>query len=453
MLHSRPKLETWIERRFAKYPQKAKAHLGVSRHDKSTRAMKMPSPQPRSIHIVFAGGVTHGHLNPGLAVAAQLRAQCPDARITFLGPGALRERTSVAQAGFDYVPIRCPPAPRRIWHAPAFAARLWSGRRAAATFLAQHPADVVVGLGGYASVPTALAAIGRRAPLLLLEQNVVWGRANRWLASWSTGICCPPGSGANAAKFMRDGCQSLATGTPVRLGFLDHRARVDRSNANDSAVRAARQDLLIMGGTSGARALNRAVPLALAMLRPSLAGWRIVHQTGPLDVAATLDAYGAAGIEADVTPHIAGMSAQLAQTGLAICRAGGSTLAELAVMRVPAVLVPLPTATDDHQRHNALAWQAAGAARTIDSRHMNESALAEQLANTLSGLLTDGTIRQAMREAMGRIARPRAAAEVAEIVLKIARQDVRLLFAGETPGEVKPPDCPDFLPWIDTRAA
>ena len=147
------------------------------------------SASDRAPHVVFTGGGTGGHLFPALAVAERLRGEMPRARITFVGSGKPFERRHVAAAGFAYLALPCRPLPRRAWHAPAFLMQNAASYLAARRILREQHVRVVIGSGGYASVPVARAAKGCGALLVLLEQNVVPGRANRWLARRADAVC------------------------------------------------------------------------------------------------------------------------------------------------------------------------------------------------------------------------------------------------------------------------
>jgi len=366
----------------------------------------MSSHHPRHSleHVVFAGGGTGGHLMPGLAVAEQLHRQWPGARLTFAGDGKLWQRDLVRAADCEYLDLPCHPLPRRLADAVRFARGEMAGYRTARAFLRRHRPEVVVGLGGFASVPMALAAARAGVPLVLLEQNAVPGKATRWLSRWARAVCL---SFPEAADRLPRGCPIHVTGNPVRRAFFAG-SRVagttaDLQGATGSSlsrgatgilpvpclaeaslpgVPAASQpssttspdpgslnQLLVLGGSGGAEALNRAMPEALARLSRagvSLDDWRIVHQSGEEHVDATARRYALAGLSARVVGWIGEMPAAMHCSALAVCRAGGTTLAELAAARLPAVLVPYPHAADDHQRANARALAARHPAVVVD---------------------------------------------------------------------------------------
>ena len=358
----------------------------------------MTTPQP---HIVFAGGGTGGHLFPGLAVATRMRGALSDARVTFVGSGKTFEQQHVRAAGFEYRAMPCHAAPRRPSHLPGFLARNLSGYLAARRFLREEKVAAVVGLGGYASVPVARAAKGCGAKLILLEQNVVPGRATRWLARRADTVCV---AFKQTATRLRCHAPVEVTGTPIRPGFA--------ANTSGDVRR-----LLVLGGSGGAEALNQHVPRALYRIRRELADWEIVHQSGEAAVESTRSLYNKLGLNAMVMPFLRNMARVLSRTDLAVCRAGGSTLAELAAVGVPAVLLPYPYAADDHQRRNAELFHASGGCPLLDQRELS-GRLDESLAEILSDLVCDARRRERIAFTLRQLGRPDAAERVTGVLLR-----------------------------------
>ena len=389
-----------------------------------------------AIHLVFAGGGTAGHLFPGLAVAEQLIATIPRLHISFCGGGKALERQAVRAAGFDYLTLPVQPLPRRARDAIAFVVDNLAGYLAASRILQEQPVAAVVGLGGYASVPMAHAAIRRGVPLILLEQNAIPGKATRWLARRASLVCT---SFHETWAHLRCTCPVRCTGNPVRRGFLtanrlqsrlaEVAATLDRAKkeaatlqkgiATYNSAENRLKQILVLGGSGGARSLNESVPRALYRIRTQLADWQILHQSGDAGLPLAESLYRKFGLPAKVVPFLENMPAALAATDLAICRAGGSTLAELAVARVPAVLIPFPNATDGHQLANARLYATQGGCVTIDERSASGS-LDDQLADILCFLLANDSLLGRMAEAMHHMAAPRAAEHVAELIWSIA---------------------------------
>ena len=378
-----------------------------------------------TVPIVFAGGGTGGHLFPGLAVAQRLAATIPHLRITFCGVGKPFERRAVSHAGFDYMTLPARPLPNRAREAVAFVVENLASYLAASRFLRDEHVAAVVGLGGYASVPMARAASRGRVPLVLLEQNAVPGKATRWLARRAALVCT---AFDETGDLLRCRCPVRATGNPVRSGFLTvaRRERKELMEGQDpsppsppSPIPHPPSQLLVLGGSGGARSLNENVPRALYKIRGQVAGWKIVHQSGEADLEATRTLYAKFDLPATVMPFLGDMPAALAATDLAVCRAGGTTLAELAAMGVPAILLPYPHAADDHQAANARAYAARGGCITIDERDV-PGRLDDQLADMLCFLLANDGLRQRMAAAMCGLGRHRAANDVAELIWSIA---------------------------------
>jgi len=357
----------------------------------------------KTFHIVFAAGGTGGHLFPGLAVAKKLAADRPGVQVTFAGTGKPLERQHVAAAGFDYATLPSRPLPRRAREAVSFIVENVAGYFAAGRLLDEEQVAGVVGLGGYASVPMGRAAARRRLPLVLLEQNVVLGRANRWLSRWASLLCT---SFQPTEQQIHSRCPVRWTGNPIRSFAADDAPPT-------TGGRTAR--LVVLGGSGGARSLNENVPRALYKTRHLLAGWEIVHQSGAADVHSTRDLYRKLGIEAKVEAFWTDLPTLLAGSSLAICRAGGTTLAELAAAATPALLLPYPHAANDHQRKNAELFVAAGAAHLIDQREI-AGRLDDRLAELLGRILPDADGRAIMAHAMRRMARPHAATHVATLI-------------------------------------
>jgi UDP-N-acetylglucosamine--N-acetylmuramyl-(pentapeptide) pyrophosphoryl-undecaprenol N-acetylglucosamine transferase len=348
--------------------------------------------------IVFAAGGTGGHLFPALAVAGELRRRRPGATIVFVGGTRGLETRLVPQAGF---PLRTLPVSGL--KGAKLGGRLFAGAAAAlavsrccAWFLARRP-GLVVGAGGYASGPAVLAGWLLRVPTMLMEQNHFPGATNRWLAPRADAVCVP----SQAAKARLRGI-GLVTGNPVRPEF----------DAIGAPPNAARFSLLVFGGSRGARSINRALTSALPRLAAMTPPPRIVHQTGPDEHDAVARAYAAhPSVEAAVLPFLDDMPRRLAEADLVVCRAGATTLAELAAAGRPAILVPFPFATDDHQRANAEVVRDAGAAVVIDDRELDGPRCAAEIA----ALALDTERRLRMGEASRTLALPHAATKIAGV--------------------------------------
>jgi UDP-N-acetylglucosamine--N-acetylmuramyl-(pentapeptide) pyrophosphoryl-undecaprenol N-acetylglucosamine transferase len=254
----------------------------------------------------------------------------------------------------------------------------------------------VLGIGGYAGGPVTLVAALLGLRTVLLEPNATPGFTNRVLKPFVDHAAC---SYEETRRLF--GARGVVTGNPVRGGF----ARLAPREPREPFV------LLVFGGSQGSRVINDAVVAALPHL-PGAARLRIVHQTGPAHHGAVAAAYHAAGREAEVTPFIDDMERRFAEADLVLCRAGATSCAELTAAGRPSVLVPFARAADDHQRHNAQALQAAGAARMVEEKDLSGPALATAVGEALASPERLVSMGAAAR----RLARPDAAARVADLV-------------------------------------
>ncbi len=363
----------------------------------------------RRRRFLIAGGGTGGHVYPGLAVAEALVALEPDAEVRFAGTRRGLEARLVPAAGWrlHHVPAAGFRGRGLAARAAALASFAAGGAVALGLLMRWRPA-VVLGTGGYVSAAPLLAGRLLGCRTALQEQNAVPGAANRWLGRLADRIYL--GIAEAAAGFAGRDC--VVTGNPVRAAFAD--ARPDGAPAARDPGRPLR--LLVFGGSRGARTLNRAlVGAAPAWRGPD--GPQLLAQTGPDEHAAVAAAYADCPVDrARVVPYIEDMAAALAWADLVVCRAGAMTLAELAASGRPAVLVPFPHATDDHQLRNALAIEGAGAAIVLRDQDCDGSALVA----TVAALGGDPARLIAMARASAALARPRAAREIAADLLRLA---------------------------------
>jgi UDP-N-acetylglucosamine--N-acetylmuramyl-(pentapeptide) pyrophosphoryl-undecaprenol N-acetylglucosamine transferase len=357
------------------------------------------------VRILIAGGGTGGHLYPGIALARELLRRDADARILFVGTAQGIESRVVPREGFRLELIRVVGLKgksradrlRGFLLLPVAAIDAWR-------LISRHAPDVVVGVGGFASGPVLALAALRGYPTMLLEQNALPGITNRLLAPLVRAAAV---NFEEALRyFPRTG---FVAGNPVRPEFF----RAEDKGANDQNAGpydAAR--VLIFGGSQGAHAINVAMVEAASRLAATGVRLAITHQTGERDLDLVRTAYERAGLAARVEAFIFEIDREMKAASLVICRAGATTLAELTAAGRPAILVPLPTATDDHQRKNAEVLGRAGAALVVDERDLT----GERLAGTIAGLVADVERRKRMSEAARKLARPDAAARIADRV-------------------------------------
>ena len=358
------------------------------------------------MRVLIAGGGTGGHLYPGIAVADELRRRDGATAVSFVGTTRGLESRVVPALGYPLDVIRSAGLKGKALGALARGLSLLplSGLDAWRVISRRRP-DVVVGVGGYSSGPVLLLAALRRIPTLLMEQNTAPGFTNRTLARWVDAAAV--GYDETLRYFPRVG---VVTGNPVRREFLD------RGGGDAPPPADGRTRVLIVGGSQGARAVNDAMLAAAPALAAHAATLAITHQTGERDLARVRAGYEAAGCPAVVEPFFHDMHARMTAADLVISRAGASTLAELTILGKPMVLVPLPTAADNHQRKNAATLAGAGAAEVIEERELD----GQRMAATVLGLASDAGRRQRMAIAARALCRPDAAARVVDRLEQLA---------------------------------
>lgn len=362
------------------------------------------------MRLCIAGGGTGGHVFPALATAAAVRARAPEAALLFVGTASGLEARLVPSAGYPFETIRV-----RGLKGKGLAERLTASLLLPWAFeesrriLARFAPDVVLGVGGYVAGPVLLAAALGGTPTVLHEQNAVPGMTNRLLCRVATAVAVS----LEAAAAHLPARRLTVTGNPVRADLFGHPREASRELFG---LARERRTLLVFGGSQGARGLNEAMrggAAALAALRAEL---QVLHATGERDREAVAAAYAAAGIRAVVLPFIDAMGAAYAAADLVICRAGATTVAELAALGKPAILVPFPHAAGDHQRHNAEALAAGGGAVMILERDLTPALLAGRVRE----LIEDPVRLAIMARSAAAAGRPNAAERLADLLFEVA---------------------------------
>ena len=359
------------------------------------------------LRVLIAGGGTGGHLYPGIAVARELLRRHPDARITFAGTARGIEARVIPREGFELDTLRSAGLKatsiaarvRGMLLIPLSGLDAWS-------ILSKRSPRLVIGVGGYSSGPVVAMAVLRGIPTLLLEQNAVPGLTNRLLA---------PVVSAAAVTFESTasyfGRRAIVAGNPVRAEFVSEHVAPGVRDPGPPRV-------LIFGGSQGAHAINVAMVEAAPQLAAHPGGLAITHQTGERDLELVRDGYRRAGIEARVEPFLFAMDREIKSADLVVSRAGATTLAELTVAGRAAVLVPLPTAADDHQRKNAEVLGQAGAVEVVEQKDLTGAALAARIVR----LLDDPARLGRMAAAALTLGKPDAAKVIADRALELVKR-------------------------------
>lgn len=362
-----------------------------------------------SVTVLIAGGGTGGHLFPGLAVARELVRLRPGLRAVFVGTGKALETRVLSGAGFEHLALKV-----RAFRGRGLMDRLRSltalpGAVAAAMgLLSRLRPALVLAVGGYAAFPLGVAAWLRGVPLAVQEQNSVPGLTNRMLSRLAKMVFIS--FEAARERFPRG--RGRLTGNPVRPELLASA----RAQAEARPDAARRFELLVLGGSQGAASLNRAMSEAAATLAERGGRLHITHQTGPRDAEAVAAAYAAAGLAAEVAPFFDNVGELYGRSHLVLCRAGAGTVSELACCGRASLLVPYPFAAGDHQRFNAEALAAAGAAEMIADSELS----GDLAADTIVALMDDEERRLAMERAAAAQGRPDAAGDIARACLELA---------------------------------
>jgi UDP-N-acetylglucosamine--N-acetylmuramyl-(pentapeptide) pyrophosphoryl-undecaprenol N-acetylglucosamine transferase len=358
------------------------------------------------VRLLIAGGGTGGHLYPGIAVARELLKRMPHAEVTFVGTSQGIESRVIPREGLALDVIRSAGLKGKSLTTVARGLSLLplSGLDAWSVISRRQP-SAVIGLGGYSSAPVVMLAALRGIPTLVMEQNAIPGFANRRLASF---IDAAAVTYEESVRFFGD--RAFVSGNPVRPEFFEE------AHAEQQPPPGAAR-VLVFGGSQGAHAINMALVAAAPRLAAAAGRVAITHQTGERDLEMVRDGYARAGVQARVEPFLFDMDRQMKAADLVICRAGATTLAELAAAGRASILIPLPTATDDHQRKNAQAFVRHGAAAMVEQQELS----GERLVTELLALAEDAARRAQLAKAAKDLARPDAAAVIVDRVLELVR--------------------------------
>ena len=359
------------------------------------------------MRVLIAAGGTGGHIYPGIAVAKEVMRRDGESEVRFVGTARGLETRLVPQAGFELSLIESAGLKNvgmgaRVRGLLVLPKSFFAARRLIRAF---QP-DIVVGAGGYVSGPVLLTAALMRIRTLVMESNALPGFTNRRLARFVDRAAV---TFEAALPYFRG--KGVITGNPVRREFFD---------IPPKARDATRFSVLVFGGSQGARAINEAMVAALPGLEAHREQLRITHQTGEIDFEKVQAGYLDAGWgeSAEVRRYIDNMVAEFAQADLIICRAGATTSAELVAAGKAAVMIPFPQAADDHQRKNAEALQAAGAARMILQPELTGTRLAEEIG----ALVKAPEELTRMEEASRKLARGDAAAAAVDLMERLIKR-------------------------------
>lgn len=350
------------------------------------------------MRMIVTGGGTGGHLFPGIAVAEEMLLRFPDCRVLFVSTDRAIDNKTLAVRSFEKKAIACLPLKgKSVWGTFKSMAQLpmslWQALRIIRAFKPQ----LVLGVGGYVTGPVVLAAWLMGVKTCIHEQNSIPGMANRMLGKIVDQIYISiPGS----EDFFPKG-KTVLTGNPVRLELLHENGRQKEP--------ATGKTVLVLGGSQGAHRVNGLMVEAFT-LNPPGDTVQVRHQTGNSDEDWVRKAYAEAGVAAQVSSFITDMAAAYREADLVVSRAGATTLAELAVLGKPAILIPFPYAADDHQTTNAAFLARGGAALMFQEKELD----GPKLRGEILGLFNDLPRLQGMAMQMKEYGRPEATAVIVE---------------------------------------
>jgi UDP-N-acetylglucosamine--N-acetylmuramyl-(pentapeptide) pyrophosphoryl-undecaprenol N-acetylglucosamine transferase len=370
------------------------------------------------MRVVVSGGGTGGHIYPALAIAEGLRRQQPDVELLYIGGVSGMEMRIVPEQGVPFQAVTSRKLRKTLsLSTVGVLLSLVKGYREAQTYIRAFRAEAVVGTGGYAAAATVLAGARLGIPTLIHEGNVIPGRTNRLLARYARRICVT--FAETLAQFPKD--KGVLTGLPLRASIVAPlEVTPQEARCRFSGLAPDAFTVLAVGGSQGARALNRIVLGAVPGLLD--AGAQVLHQTGPNHFEAVKTEAEAQNLweRPGYCPRAfldeIQLSLALRAADVIVCRGGVSTLSEALVNGLPALIVPLPTSYADHQTFNARALESAGAALLRPENSLSAS----NLRDDLLALRADPARRQRMAEASRALGRPHAADDVAKLVLELA---------------------------------
>lgn len=359
------------------------------------------------MRVIIAAGGTGGHLYPGVALAREFGRQMPGSEAIFVGTTRGLETTVVPREGFELITIAARGVMGKgVGGALQGLAMVPLGVAQCLAVCRQRRPDLAIGIGGYTSPPLILAAFLLGIKRVIVEPNVYPGVANRTLSSIANRVFV---SFADTASYFGS-AKTRIVGTPIRREFLE--TGTERREAEGKSGFT----LLVLGGSQGARSINRAMIAALPMLATH-PGLRIIHQTGEHDHGEVATAYKNAGMNAEVAPFLYDVPRACRQADLIVSRSGATTVAEITACGKPAILIPFPHAVHGHQERNARVLERAGAAQVIVDARLS----GDMLAGAIAALLA----RPDRLHEMGRYSQALGQADAAECIVSECRALVK----------------------------
>lgn len=366
--------------------------------------------------IAIASGGTGGHFYPTLAIARELSRRGADPAILVAGRHASEQLQLAAREGFPAQILPAFQLPSGVGSGLAFPFRTAGAVCKARRLLRELSPGLLLGMGSFAAVPACAAAVWARVPLVLHEGNAWMGRANRWFSRWAVeaGLSLPLVEGCRVR------CPTVRTGMPLREALVKAAAAPGWPDAYaaEAGLAPDRQTLLVFGGSQGARFINETLRAAVPLLGEGRRRLQVIHLTGSDENEPLQAAYRDAGVPACVRRSEANIQNAYLAAGLVVCRAGASSLCELALFGKAAILIPLPTAAEDHQSANARVAAALGGAVHLPQAEAAPERLAELVRRWLGGDSLFASLAAGIRQ----LAIPDGAARMADLCLRHCRK-------------------------------
>ena len=357
--------------------------------------------------FVISGGGTGGHIFPAIAIADALKRRCPEAEILFIGAKGRMEMERVPKAGYPIEGLWISGFTKSL-SSVILPVKIFDSMNKAARILRRFKPDAVIGVGGFASGPTLKAANVLRIPTIIQEQNSYPGKTNRNVGKKAKAICVA----YNGLEQWFPKEKIHFTGNPLR-GNIN--GQCDRQEAAAYfGVDANKPVVLLVGGSQGALGINKGISAQLSAFQGT--DMQLIWQTGKTYITQAQEEVKALGLEAQVKPtvFIDRMDYAYSVADAVISRAGAMSISELALVQKPVIFVPLPTAAEDHQTKNAMQLVEAGAALMV-----RNSETEQKLIPALQQLLADKEKQEEMKANIGKFARPNAADDIVDIILKV----------------------------------
>ncbi len=356
--------------------------------------------------VIFAGGGTGGHLIAGLSIAEEISSRFPDTDIFFFGTDKKKESGYIEKNGYKYKQIETRKLTSFI-SLPVFVFVSLIGIIHSFINIIKIKPDIIIGLGGYGSVLPVIAAYTIGVPIVLIEQNVIPGRANRLMARWIVdSIIC---HWENTTKWLKKVHSIHVTGIPIRRNIIKNKTDIVD---NTLGLDFQKKTLLIMGGSQGAQAINKVILQSVPKLKTLIPNLQIIHLTGKYGYEEAKIAYDKMEMRAFVSEFLDDIGIAYELSDLVICRAGANTTAEISEVGIPAIFIPYPYATDNHQYWNAYELAKRGGALIIKQEELEP----EKVIELVSNLLMNDEKLNNMKKINKSLSKPLAAKRVVDII-------------------------------------